>query len=728
MAAPSYHRYSASIYSQDSTYPPIYPYDYSSHENSNSSYPPSFPYANYPNHTNTTLPAYQEEPDVTRLLDEKVEKDVDLPILEGWPLALTVFSLCLALLLATLDTTIISTSLITIASDLGHFDKASWIVVAYLLTYSGFLIIFTRLSDIFGRKPVLLFAVTMFLAWSIGCGFAKTIEQIIIFRALQGIGGAGIYSLAYASILDVVPFRLVSAASGAISMSTACAGLLGPVLGGFITSNTTWRWVFWINIPCGVIVTISIILIFPATPGRQELGKQFKQIDWIGSFLSLAGSCLLIVSLEEGGVQFAWSSVAIIMMLVGSALCFTGFGIWETILTPRERQWKMLPLFPTRLVSHRVIAATLATVFFTGFPFVVTVISLPQRLQIVNNNTPAKSGMHMLPLILTTAFGAIVTGTVTSKYKIAWHLLVSANALMTLGCGLMSTLPVTERIDPLSYFYQSILGIGFGLTMASSMVVARTEVALKDNAVSLGAIAQLRQLGGVIGYAATQAVLNADFRSKLVGKLDPKQLSAVLLSTSNISRLSPANAIITREAFGNASNLQMRAVMIFSLLAFIASIFAWQSKPQDLAELEKERIANKEGTSRPASIISRNSTLKRRKAGAPGSLRRRPSAESADHSATASSGMQTQRSEPEWVHHATIASSRMPTRRPSTQSEGQMSFAPSAVSAMSRPISGHSFLSQQSASTLNSLGSIMVHQIPHSALFNQAELDAWMRR
>ncbi|KAF4625107.1 hypothetical protein G7Y89_g13062 [Cudoniella acicularis] len=605
MASPLY-RYVSTIRSSVTSLPlPVYPHSNYSSATVISTPVPPYPYASSINSTNTTLPAYKEEPDVSRLLgDDKLEKDVDLPILEGWPLGLTVFSLCLALLLATLDTTIISTSLITIASDLGHFDKASWVVVAYLLTYSGFLIIFTRLSDIFGRKPVLLFAVVMFLAWSIGCGCARTIEQMIIFRALQGIGGAGIYALAYASILDVVPFRLVSAASGAISMSTACAGLLGPILGGVITSNTTWRWVFWLNVPCGVVVTISIVLIFPGVRGSQKCGKsQFKQIDWIGTFLSLAGSSLLVVSLEEGGIQFAWSSVAIIMMLVGSAICFTGFGIWETILTPRELKWKMLPLFPTRLVSHRVIAATLATVFFTGFPFVVTVISLPQRFQIVNNNTPAKAGLHMLPLIITTALGAIVTGTVTSKFKIAWHLLVSANALMSIGCGLMSTLPTEQQIAPLAYVYQTILGLGFGLTMASSMVVARTEVALKDNGKSNYSV-HFGQLGGVIGYAATQAVLNQDFRSKLIGILSAKELTAVLLSTSNISLLNPTNAALTREAYGHASNLQMRAVMGFALAAFVASLFAWQSKPQDLRELEAERIAIKEGKSRrPASII-----------------------------------------------------------------------------------------------------------------------------
>ncbi|THW50141.1 MFS general substrate transporter [Aureobasidium pullulans] len=498
------------------------------------------------------------------------EKDLGLPVLEGWPLGSTVFALCLALLLATLDTTIISTSLITIASDFGHFDQASWIIVSYLLTYSGFLLIFTRLSDVLGRKPVLMFSILMFLVWSIGCGFSQTLKQLIVFRALQGIGGAGIYALAYASVLDVVPFRLVSAASGAISMSTACASLLGPVLGGVITSNTTWRWVFWINIPCGVLVTVCVAFLFPNETQSRRLGKPaLQQIDWPGILLSLTGSSLLVISLEEGGVHFSWRSLFVVLMLVGSVICFLAFGIWEHVLTPREASMKMLPLFPTRLISSRVVAATLGTVFFTGFPFVVTIMALPQRLQIVNGDSPENAGLHMLPLIGSTALGAILTGTITGKFNIAWHLLVFSNVLMTVGCGLMSTLPTDIEIANLCYLYQIILGFGFGLTMASSMVVIRTEVAMKDNTVSLGAVTQLRQLGGVIGLAVTQAILNGDFRSQLAKFLSDEELRSVMLSTANITNLSDSHRDLTCRAYGRSSNAQMRVVTAFAGAAIL---------------------------------------------------------------------------------------------------------------------------------------------------------------
>jgi hypothetical protein len=140
-------------------------------------------------------------------------------------------------------------------------------------------------------------------------------------------------------------------------------------------------------------------------------------------------------------------------------------------------------MYESAVIMRRVLTPY-RTVFFTGFPFVVTIMALPQRFQIVNGDTPENAGLHMLPLIGATALGAMLTGTITGKFNIAWHLLVFSNILMTIGCGLMSTLPIDKKIAKICYFYQVVLGSGFGLTMASSMVVIRTEVALKDNSKS----------------------------------------------------------------------------------------------------------------------------------------------------------------------------------------------------------------------------------------------------
>ncbi|KAH0392906.1 MFS general substrate transporter, partial [Aureobasidium melanogenum] len=235
-------------------------------------------------------------------------------------------------------------------------------------------------------------------------------------------------------------------------------------------------------------------------------------------------------------------------------------------------------------------------------------MALPQRFQIVHGNTPESAGLHMLPLIGATALGAMLTGTITGKFNIAWHLLVFSNILMTIGCGLMSTLPVDERIAKIGYFYQLVLGCGFGITMASSMVVIRTEVALRDNR----AVTQMRQLGGVIGLAVTQAILNSDFQSQLADFLSAEELKAVLLSTENIKSLSAAHKNMTCRAYGSSANFQMRVVTAFAGAAILTSIFAWQKAPRDRKALEAERVALQKGQPLPvelyaASVGSRNS-------------------------------------------------------------------------------------------------------------------------
>lgn len=385
-------------------------------------------------------------------------------------------------------------------------------------------------------------------------------------------------------------------------------------------------------------MTVCVAFLFPNRVGTKTLQKAtFQKIDWPGIFFSLTGSSLLVISLEQGGVRFSWRSLFIILMLIGSSLCFISFGAWEYVLTPREARMKMMPLFPTRLVSSRVVAATLGyirilvahvisaltlkrTVFFTGFPFVVTIMALPQRFQIVNGDTPESAGLHMLPLIGATALGAMLTGTITGRFNIAWHLLVFSNILMTIGCGLMSTLPVHKEIAKICYFYQLVLGCGFGLTMASSMVVIRTEVALKDNskylniefirrlltgvAVSLGAVTQMRQLGGVIGLAVTQAILNSDFKSQLAKFLPVEELKAVLLSTENIKSLSALHRAMTCHAYGNSANSQMRVVTAFAGAAILTSIFAWQKAPRDRKALEAERVALQKGQTAPVQLYT----------------------------------------------------------------------------------------------------------------------------
>ncbi|KAL9588224.1 MAG: hypothetical protein Q9203_002967 [Teloschistes exilis] len=246
---------------------------------------------------------------------------------------------------------------------LGNFGKSNWIVIAYLLTYTGFLIIFARLSDIFGRKLALLSALTLFTVFSLACGVAQTMEQLIVFRAFQGIGGSGIYGMVMAIAPEITPAAKFGLVSGCISAVFASSSILGPIIGGAITSTTTWRWVFY---------------------------------------------------LKSG--------------------------------------------------------------FLTGFPFMVTIIFLPQRFQIENDLSPVDAGVKMLALLLLSAFGAGLAGFICSKKNISWYLLVLSNVLQVIGLGLLSSIPSSETVLARQYGYQVILGLGFGLGLSSLVIVSRVEV------------------------------------------------------------------------------------------------------------------------------------------------------------------------------------------------------------------------------------------------------------
>lgn len=232
------------------------------------------------------------------------------------------------------------------------------------------------MSDLFGRKTTLISALSLFTTFSLACGLARSMEMLyvflflftfttqsssfrclsdsIIFRAFQGIGGAGLYSLAISVIAEVTPIQHAGLAVGMMSSVFAVASLLGPILGGAITSHTTWRWVFYLNLPPGVVISILVIAVFPRNAGPlPTTWATIQGIDFIGIATSLAGSVLLIFALESGGTFYAWDSGTIVACFVVAALCFIAFGTWQWFLCRSSLNRRILPLFPTNLVTQR---------------------------------------------------------------------------------------------------------------------------------------------------------------------------------------------------------------------------------------------------------------------------------------------------------------------------------------------------------------------------------------
>ncbi|KAI1100336.1 MFS general substrate transporter [Jackrogersella minutella] len=508
--------------------------------------------------------------------------------LSGWHLWVTTACLCCGLFLSSMETTIIATSLVSISSSLGDSESSNWIVTAYLVTYTGFLIIFARISDLFGRKPTLSTALILFLIFSLACGSAKTMTQLIIFRAFQGVGGAGLYAMAMSIIVEVTPFKYIGVASGLMGSIFAMSSLLGPILGGAITSGGSWRWIFYINGPPCFIALVLVLVYFPANSTPLPIRRRtFSYVDYPGVILSLAGIIVFLFAIEQGGTAYAWNSPTIIVSFAISSVALTGFMAWEWLLSrAKGPRFRMLPLFPIHLVTTRILGFIVLTAFITGFPFMITTVFLPQRFQLQNGLLAVDAGIRMLPLLLLSATGAGLGGVIASRKNISWYLMAGSLCLQIIALGLMTTLPTTGDVHPAQYGYQVLLGLGFGFTLSSLVILARVEVKGKDSGIAIGAITQVRVLGGLIGIAMAQAVLSSRVVDGLSSILTPEKLSLILQSAQSISGLTDEERMATKQIYGEAFNLQNRIMVGISAVSLLSCLGAWRRRPVQFVEIE----------------------------------------------------------------------------------------------------------------------------------------------
>ncbi|KAF2670482.1 MFS general substrate transporter [Microthyrium microscopicum] len=517
-----------------------------------------------------------------------------VPPIHGWRLWITVTMLSLGLFLSVMETTIIATALIDISSNLGDFERSNWIVVSYMLTYTGFLIIFARCGDIFGQKSAFVTAVFIFTLSSLGCGLAQSMNQLISFRAIQGIGGAGVYILAMTVMIEIAPEGRQGLVSGLQGFIFALSSICGPILGGIITSKSTWRWIFNLNIPFGVVIIICVFRFFPANSNIPPIGfRGLVRVDIAGCLLSLTGSTLLILALEQGSLRSGWKSHVMIIFGVLSAMLMIAFAGWEYLLTFGHKFKAILPIFPATLLTRRVVSAAIITAFLTGFPFVATIIFLPQRYQLAQSLSPVAAGIRMLPLLVSSAFGSAIGGYLCNHTSIASYVLLAGTGTQVLGLGLMSSLKSLGSETTRQYGFQSILGIGFGLSLSSVLVVARFAVSAEDRAIAVGAVTQVRVFGGVLGSALCQALLNRAVQNDLAGSLPADDLTKLLNIPTRLDKFSPTQTLSVKRAYDRGFVLQNRTLMGFAVAAFVVSLFCYQKQSATPEQKESRDINNK---------------------------------------------------------------------------------------------------------------------------------------
>ncbi|CAJ2514279.1 Uu.00g023980.m01.CDS01 [Anthostomella pinea] len=517
------------------------------------------------------------EPAHSAAADEP-EQAVPREYLEGWRLYILAFA----------------TSLISITNALGGFEQRDWVVTAYLITYTGFMIIYAKSSDILGRKLMVLIALGFFTIFSIVCGSISNMIQLIVFRSLQGIGASGIYAMVTISQTEMVPPERWGNFAFAFAIVFVLSSVLGPILGGVINDHSSWRWVFLLNAPAGVIATGLIAFFMPvhfpivnasaaATSLRAKLTRSsLSRLDVVGAVLLLFASVLLVFALEEAGSKQSWDSPAILSSLVVGVCLFMAFVVWEKLVgrngSARE------PIFSLRLMKDRLFSGLVLVAFFTGFPFMTVLINLPQRFQAVDGASPFQAGIHLLPLLLASPVVTAICGQLAGKFKVPpFYLLLFGTTMQILGIGLASS--VSFKSGNAMYGYEVIMGFGFGMGLVTLLVFTPMVVTRSDMAVAMGAVTQVRVLGGTLGLAISSTVLNNHLSSNLPLLLPPEDIKQISDSVQFINTLPETTRDAVRRVFADGYNAQLRVMTYFSAAVWICALLLWENRPRSAATI-----------------------------------------------------------------------------------------------------------------------------------------------
>ncbi|KAL2793730.1 major facilitator superfamily domain-containing protein [Aspergillus keveii] len=501
----------------------------------------------------------------------------------------------LGIFLSAAEITIMSTSLVTITDELMHYEQGSWLITAYLLTFTGFLTLWAKCTDVFGLKASLLSSLLIFVAFSGGCGAVRTMNQLIICRAFQGIGGSGVFSLSLFSIIHITPPGKFDAASAAGSAVVAIGMVLGAILGGAICSAGAWRWIFLYNVPAGAVAWVLIFSAMPYNLAHKENIDRSAGIwdyltrkttlfltstDPVGCFLLLGFSVLFVTALEEANVTYAWSSALVIGFLAVSGALGITFVVWEWYIGSR-RKGLVEPMFPWTMVQDRVWMGVLlcpSGFFVSGPATTILYIQIPQRLQITNDSSAISAGLRLLAFAAGSPIGSFVCSLLAGKFRLPFVYTITIGAILqTAGSFLLSSVPTTLHVWGGQYGYMVLTGIGVGMSMTSFYIAVPVVVRKEDQPIAVGLSLQTRMLGASLGIAIVNSILINYVKAHL-GPLEAAANPNMLLG------LPPDNVQQIREVYGAGYNLQMKAVGAFSLAQFVAVALMWR---KDQARLIK---------------------------------------------------------------------------------------------------------------------------------------------